>query len=61
MALFVISIPLMLGAVAIAVVPVLAMSRAQHRTVAAEAGVLDRTDAAHDPSSREEPALPLAA
>jgi hypothetical protein len=61
MALFLISIPLMSGAVAIAVVPLLAMSRAQHRTVAAEADVLVRFDAACSPSSSEEPAQPLAA
>jgi hypothetical protein len=61
MALFIISIPLMFGVVAIAVVPLLAMSRAQHRTMAAEADVLVRTDAAHSPSGSEEPPLPLAA
>jgi hypothetical protein len=31
MALFIISIPLMLGAVALAVIPLLVMSRSQHR------------------------------
>ena len=61
MTLFIISIPLMLGAGAIAVVPLLAMSRAQHRAVGPEASVLVRTDAARGPSRTEEPALPLAA
>lgn len=61
MTLFIISIPLMLGAVAIAAVPLLVMSRAQHRAVGPEASVLVQTDAARGPSSTEDPALPLAA
>jgi hypothetical protein len=61
MALFIISIPLMLSAVAIAVIPLLAMCRSQHRPIAAESSVLFRTDAPRSASGPDEPTLPLAA
>lgn len=56
MALFVISVPLMIAAVAVAVVPLLALSRKHHRHTATV--TVDTATEQHDD---EEPALPMAA
>jgi len=59
MALFIISVPLMIAAVAIAVVPLVAMSHKHHRraaTVGADAATELQRDQQHD-----EEAFPIAA
>jgi hypothetical protein len=61
MALLIITIPLMLVALAIAVVPLLAVSRAQHRGARARSNTIVVADALTTDAPADEPALPLAA
>jgi len=60
MALFIISVPLMIAAVAIAVIPLIAMSHKHHRRTAT-VGVDTATELQRDQQRGEEPALPIAA
>jgi len=62
MTLFIISIPLMLVAAAITVVPLVAMSRIHHgRSVVAPAGMPAKSAGMPVPQNGEEPLLPIAA
>jgi hypothetical protein len=61
MALFIITIPLMLVALAIAVIPLLAVSRAQHRAARAGTHTIVVADALTTNASADEAVLPLAA
>jgi hypothetical protein len=61
MALLIITIPLMLVALAIAVIPLLATSRAQHRAARAATNTIVVASALTTDGGADEPVLPLAA
>ena len=61
MALFIITIPLMLVALAIAVIPLLAVSRAQHRGPRARTDSIVVADALTTEAPLDQSLLPLAA
>ncbi len=61
MALFIISVPLMVAAVATAVIPLIAVSHKHHRRTATQTGMPVRMNVATEPRHDEESALPIAA
>ncbi len=61
MALFIISVPLMIAAVAVAVIPLIVLSHKHHRPTAPETSMPMRANVATELRHQEEPALPIAA
>jgi hypothetical protein len=61
MTLFVLSIPLMIVMIALAVVPLVVMSRAEHRIIATEARGSDCAQREHADALVAEPSLTVAA
>jgi flagellar basal body-associated protein FliL len=61
MALFIISVPLMIAAVAMAVIPLIVMSHKHHRRTATQTGMPVRMNVATEPRHDEESELPIAA
>ena len=61
MALFIVSVPLMIAAVAVAVIPLIAMSHKHHRRAAVQTRMPTRVHAATELRRDAEPVLPIAA
>jgi hypothetical protein len=61
MTLFVLSIPFMIIMIALAVVPLVVMSRAEHRTIVAAARASDTARQEHVKAHDAEPSLTVAA
>ncbi len=61
MTLFILSIPFMVLMVALAVIPLVVMSRAEHRTIAAAARASDAARPEHVKARDAEPSLTVAA